>query len=167
MYAAYKIKCAADKIGFGRNASPPSRRQSRFLFYYITMTMLRNIILLTPKLRQPNVPRSALTDAVIKLGGPDGEAQFNMLCNAAVALLDQYLTAGSDNSAHKEASFVEVHNGDLNGFLKAEDLGRENHSPLLVQLLAIHNTAFGSIPMPMYDGNPTQREFVAQALVED
>ncbi len=70
-----------------------------------------------------------------------------------------------DNSAHNETSFAEIHNGDLNGFLKAEHLGKENHSPLLVQLLAQHNQAFASIPIPMYEGNPTQREFVARALV--
>ena len=52
-----------------------------------------------------------------------------MLCNAAIALLDQYLTVGSDNSAHNETAFMEKHNGDLNAFLKAEDLGKENHSP--------------------------------------
>ena len=37
---------------------------------------------------------------------------------------------------------MENHNGDLNGFLKAEHLGKENYSPLLVQLLAQHNQAF-------------------------
>ena len=163
LYAAYKIKCAADQIGFGRNANPPSRRQSRFLFYHIVMSMLSNIILLSPELHQPSVPASALTDAVIKLGIPEKEAAFNILCNAAITLLDQYLTFGSDNSAHKEISFNETHNGDLNAFLKAENLGKQNHSPLLVQLLALHNTAFG---MSMYNGKP-QRAFVAQALVGD
>ena len=90
-----------------------------------------------------------------------------MLCDTAIALLDSYLTLGGDNSAHKETSFMKIHNGDLNGFLKAEDLGKENHSPLLVQLLAMHNMSFGSIRMSMHDGNPTQREFVAQALLKD
>ena len=61
---------------------------------------------------------------------------------------------------------MENHNGDLNGFLKAEHLGKENYSPLLVQLLAQHNQAFASIPMPMYEGNPTQREFVARVLIK-
>ena len=37
LYAAYKVKCAADKIGFGRNSDRLSRRQSRFLFYYIAI----------------------------------------------------------------------------------------------------------------------------------
>ena len=165
LYAAYKIKCAADKIGFGRNANPPSRRQSRFLFYHTIMRILHNIIQLTTELGQPSAPPSALTDAVIKLGPAEAKAQFDMLCNSAVGLIDQYLTYGNNNSAYKEKSFTEIHNGDLNGFLKSEYLGKESHSPLLVQLLEIHKMSFGSIQMPMYEGNPTQREFVAQALL--
>lgn len=165
LYATYKIKCAADDIGFGRNAAQASRRQSRFLFYHIILKMLSNVILLTPGYRPPPVSESDLTDAVVKLTSPDSEEQFNMLRNAAVTLLDQYLTVGSDNSAHNEKTFSDIHNGDLNGFLKSEYLGRETHSPLLVQLLAQHNMGFASIPMPMYEGNPTQREFVARALV--
>ena len=166
LYAAYQLKCVADQIGFGRNANPASRRQSRFLYYYIVMKMLGNVILLTPELHRPSVSASDLTDAVLKLATPEAEEQFNMLRTGAITLLDQYLTVGSDHSAHNEASFTEIHNGDLNGFLKAEGLGKKNHSPLLGQLLAQHNLAFGSIPMPMYDGNPTQREFVARALIE-
>ena len=165
LYAAYKIKCAADAIGFGRNADRPSRRQSRFLFYYIISRMLSNVILLTPQFRHPPVSETILTDAVVKLTEPGSEDHFNMLNNAAIALLDQYLTVGSDNSAHNETAFMETHNGDLNAFLKAEHLGKENYSPLLVQLLAQHNQAFASIPMPMYEGNPTQREFVARVLI--
>ncbi len=167
LYAAYKIKCAADKLGFGRNSSHPSRRQSRFLFYHVLLRMLSNVILLTPAYKPPPVVESVLTDAVIKLASPGAEDQFNLLSNAAITLVDQYLTVGSENSAHNEKAFYEVHNGDLNGFLKSENLGKDNHSPLLVQQLAISNSAFNSIPMPMHEGNPTQREFVAQALLKN
>ena len=165
LYAAYQIKCVADGIGFGRNSESPSRRQSRFLFYHIILRMLSNVILLTPQFRRPPVSESILTDAVLKLAADGAQDQLNMLRNGAITLLDQYLTVGMDNSAHNETSFTEIHNGDLNGFLKAEHLARETHSPLLVQLLAQHNQAFASIPIPLYEGNPTQREFVARALV--
>ena len=166
LYAAYRIKCVADSIGFGRNADRPSRRQSRFLFYHVIMRMLSNIILLTPQLQCPAPSANDLTNAVLKLVAVDAQDKLTMLHNAAVTLLDQYLTAGSDNSAHNEKSFTENHNGDLNAFLKAENLGSQAHSPLLVQLLAQHNLGFASIPMPMYEGNPTQREFVAKALID-
>ena len=166
LYAAYKVKCVADSIGFGRSADRPSRRQSRFLFYHVIMRMLANVILLTPQLQCPAPSANDLTDAVLKLVATDAQDKLTMLHNAAVTLLDQYLTAGSDNSAHNEKSFTENHNGDLNAFLKAENLGSQAHSPLLAQLLAQHNLGFASIPMPMYEGNPTQREFVAKALID-
>lgn len=142
LYAAYKIKCLADSIGFGRNADRPSRRQSRYLFYHIIMQMLRSVILLTPDLHQPSASASDLTDAVFTLSNPRNEDQFDTLSTGALSLLDMYLTAGSGNSAHNETSFKEIHNGDLNGFLKAETLGTDGHSPNLVQALAIANQAF-------------------------
>lgn len=166
LYASYKIQCAADQIGFGKSA-PITRRQSRFLFYYVVMRMLHNVILLTPELQQPAVPPSALTEAVLKLAAPDNQSQFTMLCDTAIGLIDQYLTPGNINSAHNEKSFDEIHGGDLNGFLKSSNLGRENHSPLLGQWIAQNNQGFASIRIPTVDGSlgPTQREFVAQALI--
>ena len=166
LYVAYKVKSLADGIRFGRRADRPSRRQSRFLFYHVIMRMLSNVILLTPQFRNPPVSESILTDAVHEITAPGAEEQVNMLINAALALIDQYLTSGSDNSADRETSYFEKHNRDLNAFMKDVDLGKNNHSPLLVQLLAQHNQAFASIPMPMYEGNPTQKDFVARALIK-
>ena len=166
LYAAYKVKCAADEIGFGRNVNPSSRRQSRFLFYHVVMRLLHNIILLTPELQQPGVPPSSLTEAIIKIGASGAKAQFEMLCKSAVALIDQYLTQGNNNSAYNEKSYKDDHGGDLNAFIKSEKLGSEAYSPLLVQSLEMHKMSFASIPMPMYEGSPTQREFVAQALLD-
>ena len=162
-YAAYILKCAADKIGFGRNADSPSRRQSRFLFYHTVMIMLHNVILLTPELHQPRVSEAVLTEAIHRLGMPESDEAFRILCDAAVEVLNQYLTPGSDHSVHKEEAYNSVHNSDLNAFLKAENLGKENHSPLLVQLLAMHNSTFG-ISLPGYDD--TRRSLVAQAILE-
>lgn len=156
LYAAYKVKGAADQIGFGRNSAHPSRRQSRFLFYHIVMRMLGNVILLTPQFRNPPVSENALTDAVLLLSNSESAEAFSTLCNAAVQLLDQYLTFDGDNSVSKESTFRETHGGNLNAFLKAEMLGSEQHSPLLVQALAIQNAAFN-----MSGG----RERVAEALL--
>ena len=156
LYAAYQIKRIADRIRFGRNSDRPSRRQSRFLFYYVLIRMLSEVIRLTPELHQPAVTASVLTDAITKLATPESEEYLKLLSNGAIALLDQYLTVGSDNSAHNETSFMEVHNGDLNAFLKAEHLGRDSHSPLLTQSIAIQNAAFN-----IAGG----RERVAEALI--
>lgn len=151
LYAAYKVKGAADQIGFGRNSTHPSRRQSRFLFYHIVMRMLSNVILLTPQFRNPPVSENVLTDAVLLLADPKSAEAFSTLCNASVQLLDQYLTLDGDNSISKESTFR-----DLNGFLKAENLGSDHHSPFLVRSLEIQNAAFN-----MSGG----REKVAEALL--
>lgn len=55
----------------------------------------------------------------------------------------------------------------MNGFMKAEKLGADRHSPLLVQLIAQHNAAFGMIKIPELEGSPTPREFVARALINN
>ena len=151
LYAAYKIKCAADEIGFGRNAKFPSRRLTRFLFYHLLMRMLHSVI----SSMQPGVPPSALTDAVIKLSNPESKAQLDVLVNSAVQLIDSYMSLGGDRSINKEDSFIKKYNGNMNAFLKADDLGKENHSPLLVQALAIQDAAFGM----------THKDSVAQALL--
>ncbi len=157
LYAAYKIKGLADGIGFGRQANQPSRRQSRFLFYHVVMRMLNNVILLTPQLGRPAVLASDLTDIVLVLAAPGHETQLELLAKGAVTLIDQYLTSGtSQHSAFNEVSFMEAHNGDLNAFLKAEHLGKEDHSPKLVQSLAVTNQAFD-----MSGG----RDQIAQALI--
>ena len=166
LYAAYKIKCAADDIGFGRRAASPSRRLSRHLFYHILLRMLENVILLTPAYHQPPVVASVLTNAVIKLTTPGAEEQFNMLRTAAVTLLDQYLTPAGQNSAYMELEFNDTHNQDLNRFLKSDNLGKEDYSPLLVKQLAMSNEAFASIPMPDHEGNPTRQQFVARELLK-
>ena len=166
LYAAYKIKSAADARGFGRNPKSPSRRLSRFLFYHVIMRTLHSVIDISPELPHHIVYPSVLTDAVIRLGSTEAQAQFDTLCDAAVTLIDQYLALSEEKSAYKEPSFTKIHNGDLNSFLKSENLGKESHSPLLRQLLDAQKLSFGSIRMPMYEGSPTQREFVAQALLD-
>lgn len=145
LYAAYKVKCVADGLRFGRGASHPSRRQSRFLFYHIIMRMLGNVIRLTPELNRPAASLTDLTDAVLTLTTTDTQEHFDVLASGAVELIDQYLTPGtsvSGNTAFDENSFIVTHAGDLNAFLKAERLGRDTHSPKLGQLLDITNTAF-------------------------
>ena len=164
LYAAYKIKGAADEIGFGRSSSIQTRKQSRFLFYHIVMRMISNVIRLTPQfLGNRPVSESVMTDAVLKLAVPTAEESFLLLCNAAVGVVDQYLTPGSAGSAREEVSFIETHNSDLNAFLKAENLGQESHSPLLSQALARQDMNFSTRELH----SPSRREKVSEALVAD
>ena len=160
LYAAFKVKGLADEIGFGRFAKRDSRRQSRFLFFHVFVQMLKNVIVLTPELDRPAGSMNDLTEAILRLSTCDAKGQLSLLQDGALALIDQYLTHGSANCAHKEASFLDSHNGDMNAFLKAPNLGKEDHSPLLVQALHIQNAAFNM-------GNPSPRVQVSRALLGD
>lgn len=163
LYAAYTIKREADEVGFGRQASQPSRRQSRFLFYFVIIDMLQDVIKTTPDLigNQP-ISRGIVTDSVLRLAAAeDGEGR-KLLSSAAVkGVIDSYLTQG-EASAHNEESFTRDHNGDLNAFLKADNLGTEQHSPLLLRLLESSKLAF-SMAIPGMD--KTRREIVAQEIL--
>lgn len=160
LYAAYILKCAADRIGFGRKAKQASRHLSRYLFYHITMRILENMILLTPELRQPNVSLLALTEAMLKLSKDSAKDAFDILCNSAVGVIDQYFLRANDNSIHSERLLLDVYNGNINGFLKSEDLGKKEASPVLVQLIAMNNSA-----MNISMGGKSPRECVASALI--
>ena len=163
LYAAYTIKRVADEIGFGRQANQPSRRQSRFLFYFVIIDMLKSVIKTTPDLigNQP-ISRGIVTDSVIRLAAAESEEGRKLLSSAAVGVIDGYLNPGEEKSAHDEESFTRDHNGDLNGFLKADNLGTEQHSPLLLRLLESSKLAF-SMAIPGMD--KTRREIVAQEIL--
>ncbi len=141
LYAAYRIQQVANGLKFGRNADPPSRAQSRFLFYHVFMKMLGHVIIMTTELQQPAAKPSELTDAVIKLTAEDAEEAFKKLSDSAVGLIDQYMNRSTDNSIHHEEALNSRHNGDLNAFLKSERLGKDA-TPLLNQALLVHNEAF-------------------------
>lgn len=163
LYAAYTIKCEADEVGFGRGVDRPSRRQSRFLFYFVIIDMLKNVIRLTPDLigNQP-ISREIVTDSVIRLARAEAGEGRKLLSSAAVGVIDNYLTQGGERSAHNEESFTRDHNSDLNGFLKADNLGTENHSPLLLGLLDSAKFAFG---MKSAGTDKTSRETVAEEML--
>ena len=158
--AAAQVKGMADEIGFGRSAASQSRRQSRFLFYHIFMRMLQHVIIMAPELGMPAAREADLTDALLKLHGDDDG--MTLLKNAALQLIDQYLTLGNDNSAYNETSFQSIHGGDLNGFLKAVKFGQKEHSPLLLQAIEIHKGVFSF----QAGAGPSPREQVAQKLAQ-
>ena len=164
LYAAYKIKGAADRFEFGRGSAYLSRRQSKFLFYHIVIRMLGNVISLSPQfLGNRPVSESVMTDAVLKLAVPTAEEAFLLLCNAAVGVVDQYLTSGVAGSAHEEVSMKETLNGDLNAFLKAENLGQESYSPLLTRAIDMQIMNFSTPDL----GAPSRRAKVSEFLVAD
>ena len=130
LYAAFKLKIAADSFGFGRAAQHVTRRQTRFLFYSVTMKLLRGILVAGQRDESPG----ALTKAFLKLSEPEHQEVISRLLESAVNLVDDYLTAGSELCAHKEPVYNHQFNQDMNGFLKWDNLGKGDHTPILTQL---------------------------------
>lgn len=162
LYAAYILKRAADDIGFGRGAGHPSRHLSRYLFYHIIMRMLDNVIRLTPELQQHVPSRSMLTEAVLRLSDPTKKQKLDLLCKSALTVIEQYFSPNYDRSIHKEVSLLEVYNGNVNTFLKSENLGKKDFSPLLLELISLTNSGM-ALPTPT--GGQTNLEFIASALI--
>jgi hypothetical protein len=136
LYAAYKLEDAAGRYKFGRGGET-TRRQTRFLFYLIVMDLLGDVLV---RAQLPSTPKH-LTRALLRLFETGNEAAADALLDAAVGVVDEYLTSGSDNSVFTEPAFQNSFNNDLNAFLKSEQLGKsEQATPRLRALLAMHKS---------------------------
>ncbi len=150
LYAAYVVQKAADSYDFGRGSRKTSRRQTRYLFYMVVMDLLRDVLL---RANKPSSPRD-LTQAILRLT-QDSEAARELF-DAAVSVVDEYLTQGEEDSvfgepAYKDRSF------DLNAFLKWEQLGKGDSTPNFVNLMAINKRTMGR-------GNPSPRDLITAAI---
>ena len=129
-YAAYKLKSIADEFDFGRKGSA-TRRQTRFLFYYIAVRLLRDILVM----KQLPANDGGVTAALVGLIENGHENTLSRLANEAVRAVDEYLTLGGEYSVHKEPAYNERFNQDMNGFLKWDRLTKGDHTPVLRMLL--------------------------------
>jgi len=130
LYAAYLLLSEAEKKQFGRGG-PASRRQTKFLFYFIVIHLLRDVLQSSSRSASP----SDVSGAINKLlsGLSNGGA---LLIENATNLIDTYLNKEDGNSFANEPAFSEDFNYDLNAFLKWEQLGRSvEKTPRLQQLL--------------------------------
>ncbi len=123
LYAAYRLQEEANRYEFGRG-SRPSRRQTRFLFYLTVLDLLRDVFIQAGV----KVTLGALTRAIITLAEPGNEAAFKTLLNRSVSVIDRYLTQENDNSVYREPEFTGRFGSDLNGFLKWEQLGKNEET---------------------------------------
>jgi AIPR protein len=157
LYACYLLQEAADELKFGRGG-PPARRQSRFVFYMVVITLLRDTL---NRVQMPSSSRS-LSIALGKV--LNDEAAKGELINQAVELIEGYFTQGSEDSIHEEPALRNTHFGDLNAFLKAERFGRSrDFTPKLFDSLALTQKALGK----SYGGRPSARDAIVEAIKGD
>ena len=153
-YAAYRVQQSADGYGFGRGADRPSRRQTRFLFYTVTLDILRGVLTYANLGTGPK----SLTGALLKLYAPGHEEAAKALTDIAIEVVDEYVSLGSEESVFKEPAFQNKFNNDLNGYFKWDQLGKsDTSSPNLRSLIAITRRTLGR-------GSPPPRDLILAAI---
>jgi len=153
LYAAYLLEQASIKNEFGRAAKKPSRRLTKFLFYLVAIDLLRDVFI------RSNIPisNSKITDGLLKLQKAEHKEAFDALLESSIAVIDEYLTQGEEDSVFNEPEFKDRFNSDLNGYLKWDELGSPEKSPVFINLLAIHKRTMGR-------GQPSPRSLIEIAL---
>jgi len=151
LFAAYNIEKAADQSDFGRGAKKATRRLTRYLFYLVTIDLLRDVMV------RNNVPvtNKSITIAINKLVVV--QEAFSSLIESAIAVVDEYMTQGEEDSIFNEPVFIDEFNKDVNAYLKWNKLGQPEFSPKLHALLAINKRTMGR-------GQPSPRDLIAQRI---
>lgn len=129
LYAAYLFQKLTQKVKFGRNADKPTRGQTRYLFYYVLVELLKECMLHSGIETSP----TNISVSVIKVFSDIESEAAKQLTEAALNVIDDYLTMGNEDAVFTEPKF----NGDLNNFLKWEKLGKgTDNTPKLSNLIA-------------------------------
>ena len=154
LYAAYQLQQSAGQFNFGRGASVPvSRRQTRFLWYFVVCDLLREVL----NWRNRDSSPKGLTRALHALLYQDSQDNYQKLLDAGIEVIDQYLNREHENSVFNEQAFE----GDLNSWLKSEKLGRgEDTTYRLNTLLATHKFFIGQ----SFRGEPALRQLLDEAV---
>jgi hypothetical protein len=157
LYAAYLLQQAGQRLEFGRGG-PPARRQTKFLFYFVTINLLRDV------LQKANLDASkpAISSALIKLLD-DSSAAGEELVNSAAQLLDNYMSDGDENNVFNEPAYRNSYNYDLNAFLKWEKLGKSLDETPCLQAMLFFQKQFMAKSL---GGAPTARAVITNHLTE-
>ncbi|NEJ64896.1 AIPR family protein [Rhizobium ruizarguesonis] len=129
LFAAYQLQKLAGAYNFGRGAQKQSRGQTRYLFMMVVIDMIKDCLI------HVHIERSnaLIVQAVLALAEAD---LLHHVGNAAVQLIDDYLTDGAEDSIFSEPEFQKTR--DLNAFLKSEKLAKsDDFSPNLRSNLAL------------------------------
>ena len=154
LYAAYRIQKMADQFNFGRRAERPSRGLTRYLFYFVVMEFLREVLIRANQSHS----NSDLTRALLIIDRDENQDALEGLLDAAIEVIDEYMSRESDDSVFRESEFQD----DVFRFLKSDRLGRnEDFAPLLRSLLSEHKRLFGR---RSGTGLSSPRDLVAQAV---
>lgn len=134
LFSAYQLQRLAGTYGFGRGAQRQSRGQTRYLFMMLVIDLVRDCLLYLSKDRT-NLDLVKAVQALADAG------LLHHVGDAAVQIVDDYLTIGAEDSIYLEPEFVKTN--DLNAFLKSDKLGKSDEfSPNLRTQLSMAKKMF-------------------------
>ncbi len=137
LYAAYRLQLVADELKFGRGGKQ-TRRSTRYLYYMVVVELLREVHL---RAGLETTPRK-LTHSLLKLFCADDSEPVHCLLDTGVEIVDGYLTPNTDNNIFDEPALQNTFGGNLNAYLKWEQMGKtKDCSPQLHQLLSDYKKA--------------------------
>lgn len=150
LYASYLLYKLAKDLNFGRGADFPARAQTRYLFSFVLMKLLKDAMLYATLPTEPN----NLSDAIIKIFENNESEAAKNLSNSALQVIEGYLTSGEENSIYTEPKYT----GDSNAFLKDSKLGKsEDFSPKLINSIALQKQL---LRMPLGSNPPMSAAIV-------
>lgn len=130
LYASYLLSKNAETFKFGRGAEKYSRGQTRYLFFFILLELLKDVIL-KAGLSERYLEKSFYTNCVLELSKAENQNAFKELQQTAIDVVDEYMTQGGEQSYLKEP----LYKGDINSFLKSEQLGKGDSTPIIKGLI--------------------------------
>ncbi len=149
LVAAHHIFIWAKNAKFGARGTKIGRAQTRYLFYYTCVQLLRNV------LSRGQMSRSVSTDtiskAILRLQETGG---FDSLCEAAVGVIDGYFHEGEDAPYRTDPGFVE---SSLDAFIKSNRLDEVNLESKAPKYLDVLRQSIAAIDMTL----PNQPSFAS------
>lgn len=155
LYAAHLLQRAGEEAGFGRGGKKVSRRQTKYLFAFVAVNLLRDTLQKSDKFDD----EASISAALIQvLTDPDGK---EALVSSTGDVVDGYLQEGAEEAVFAEEVYRDRFGYDLNRFLKWEQLGRDLSKTPGLKALVYFQQQFMNRSM---GGIPSKREALLSAL---
>ena len=156
LYTAYRLQELAKQFNFGRGTTvQQSRRQTRFLYYFVAIDLLRDVLIRG----NHGSSNKTVTEAFQILLQDANQDTLQLMLDAALEVIDEYMNQESEDSVFKEEGFA--YNPNLNDWFKLEYLGKGGEKTYrLNSLLAAHKNIFGR----KVRGELSPRSLIDQAI---
>src|SRR4029078_13533331 len=101
LYASYLLQNLTKELSFGRGANFSTRGQTRYLFTFVFMSLLKDVMIYAGLPVEP----SDLSAAVIKVLSDNQSDAARNLYASGLQVVDEYMTVGMENSIYTEPKY--------------------------------------------------------------